>query len=84
MSKLAEARLTGARTGTNVRHTVGAVLRRRVFSRLTGYEDLPAPQLRQAGVDDSERLSADRQVCASTRRRLSADRYAALYWEVAR
>ena len=59
LSRLAEMRLTDRRTGRNVRHTVGALFRQSVFSRLAGYEDLPAPQSQQAGVNDAERLRFD-------------------------
>jgi hypothetical protein len=49
LTALAEVRLTDARTGMNVRHTLGALFRQSVFSRLAGYED----------VNDAERLRFD-------------------------
>ena len=45
----AAAQLTDSRTGSNIRHSVLALLRQSVFSRLVGYED----------VNDADRLSVD-------------------------
>ena len=49
LTKLAEVRLRDARTGMNVRHTLGALFRQSIFSRLAGHED----------VNDAEHLRSD-------------------------
>ena len=49
LSTLAEGPLTDVRTGKNTRHSLTALLRQSVFSRLAGYED----------TNDAERLCVD-------------------------
>ena len=49
LTTLTEDRLTDVRTGKNTRHSMTALLRQSVFSRLAGYED----------TNDAERLCVD-------------------------
>ena len=49
MTDLAARKLTDNRTGKNTQHSIAALLRQSVYSRLAGYED----------TNDAERLSVD-------------------------
>ena len=49
LTELSAAELFDFRTGSNIRHSMTALLRQSVYSRLAGYED----------VNDAERLSVD-------------------------
>jgi len=49
LTDMAACKLTDNRTGKNTRHSITALLRQSVYSRLAGYED----------INDAERLSAD-------------------------
>jgi hypothetical protein len=49
LTDLGEDRLNDWRTGDNRQHTMGALVRQSIFSRLAGYED----------TNDAERLSVD-------------------------
>ena len=49
LTDLAACKLTDNRTGKNTQHSIAALLRQSVYSRLAGYED----------TNDAERLSVD-------------------------
>jgi len=73
LTESAAAHLFDFRTGTNIRHSMTALLRQSIYSRLAGYED----------VNDAERLSVDpvmRHVVGGR----AADRHAASISQVGR